>query len=96
MTILHIEHPIRDFDTWKAAFDGDPAGREPSGVRRYRVLRPIDDPNYVIIDLEFDSASKAHVFLAAMREVWGSPMAAQALAGSPQARIVELIESKEY
>ena len=28
MTILHIEHPIRDFDTWKKAFESDPAGRE--------------------------------------------------------------------
>jgi hypothetical protein len=96
MTILHIEHPIRDFDTWKAAFDRDPAGRERSGVRRYRVLRPIDDPNYVIIDLDFDSASKAEAFLAVMREIWRSPAAAPALAGSPQARIVEVVENKEY
>jgi hypothetical protein len=96
MTILHIEHPIRDFDTWKAAFDRDPIGREPSGVRRYRVLRPIDDPNYVMIDLEFDSSREAEVFLAALREVWRSPAAAPALVGSPQARIVEAVETEEY
>ncbi|HEY3228566.1 MAG TPA: hypothetical protein VGJ87_05050 [Roseiflexaceae bacterium] len=96
MTILHIEHPIRDFDSWQAAFERDPAGRERSGVRRYRVLRSIDDPNYVMIDLEFDSSSAAEAFLAAMREVWRSPVAAPALVGSPQARIVEMVESKEY
>jgi hypothetical protein len=28
-------------------------------VRRYRILRASDDPNYVMIDLEFDSASEA-------------------------------------
>jgi hypothetical protein len=96
MITLHIEHPIRDFDTWKAAFDRDPAGRERSGVRRYRVLRPMDDPNYVMIDLDFNSASDAEAFLATMREVWRSAAAAPALAGSPQARIVEGGESKEY
>jgi hypothetical protein len=44
---------------WKAAFDSDPVGREKSGVRRYRVLRPVDDPNYVMIELEFDSSPEA-------------------------------------
>src|SRR5262249_21775323 len=39
MTILHIEHPIRDFDLWKKAFDSDPIGRERSGVRHHQVLR---------------------------------------------------------
>lgn len=96
MTTLHIEHPIRDFDIWKAAFDRDPIGRERSGVRRYRVLRPIDDPNYIMIDLEFDSSSAAEAALAALRDVWRSPAAAPALAGNPQTRIVEAVESKEY
>lgn len=96
MPTLHIEHEIRDFDTWKAAFDSDPARRQQSGVRRYRVLRPIDEPNYVIIDLDFESSSEAETFLATMRDVWRSPQAAPALIGSPQARIVEAVESKEY
>jgi ribosomal protein L35AE/L33A len=96
MTILHIEHPIRDFDTWKKAFESDPAGREKGGVRSYQVFRPIDDPNYVMIDLNFDSSSAAKDFLAAMREVWQSPSAGPALAGTPQTRIIEVVESKEY
>ena len=96
MTILHIEHPIRDFDTWKKAFESDPIGRERSGVRRYQILRPVDDPNYVMIDLEFDSSRAAEALLAALRELWQSPAAMSALAGSPQTRIVEVVESKEY
>src|SRR5207248_8001632 len=35
------------------------------------LLRPIDNPNYAIIDLEFDSVNEAEGLLAAMREVWG-------------------------
>ncbi len=49
-----------------------------------------------MIDLDFDGPRQAEAFLAAMREVWRSPHAAPALRGSPQARIVEAVESKEY
>lgn len=96
MHILRIEHQIRDFDSWKRAFDRDPVGREQSGVRHHRILRPVDDPNYVMIDLEFDSSSEAEIFLAALRrDVWGSRRAAAVLIGSPQARIFETVESRE-
>jgi hypothetical protein len=66
-------------------------------VRRYRVLRPVDDPNYIMVDLEFDSSSEAEAFRAALqRAVWGSRRAAPALLGSPQAHIVEAVKIKEY
>jgi hypothetical protein len=92
MHILRVEHPVPNFDAWKEAFDSDPIGREQSGVRRYRVLRPTDDPNYVMIDLEFDSASEAEAVHATLRELWGRVEVMH----SPQARIVEAVESKEY
>jgi hypothetical protein len=39
-------------------------------VHRHRVLRRSNDPNYVMIDLDFDSSSEAEAFLAALqREV---------------------------
>ena len=94
MYILRIEHPVPDFDGWKKAFDSDPVGREKSGVRRYRVLRPIDDTNYVMIDLEFDTASQAEALLAAMRVVWGRVEGKIMM--NPQARIVEAVETKAY
>ena len=94
MPILRIEHPVPNFDGWKKAFDSDPVGRERSGVRRYQVLRSIDDPTYVMIDLEFDSKGEAEALLAAMREVWSRVEGTVML--NPQARIVEMVESKEY
>ena len=96
MLTLRIEHPIPNYQSWKAAFDSDPAHRRESGVLRYRILRPVDDPNYIIIDLDFENSSQAEVFLANMREVWRTPQAASAFGGSPQARIAEALESKEY
>ncbi len=67
MHLLQIEHPVSDFDTWKGAFDGFADFRQQSGVRRYRALRPTDDPNYVVIELEFDGSSEAETFLVALR-----------------------------
>ena len=93
MYILRIEHPVPDFDGWKKAFDSDPVGREKSGVRRYRVLRPIDNANYVLIDLEFDTASQAESLLAAMRTVWSRVEGTIMM--NPQTRIVEAVETKE-
>jgi hypothetical protein len=94
MVILRIEHPVADFDGWKKAFDSDPVGREKSGVRRYQILRPLDDANYVMIDLEFDTVGQAEALLAAMRVVWGRVQGA--IMTNPQARIVEAVETREY
>lgn len=74
-------------------FDSDPVNRKQSGVRRYRVLRPIDNPGYAIIDLEFDSLEQAEGLLAAMREVWRGVQGT--IIQTPQVRIVEVLESKE-
>ena len=94
MYMLRIEHPVPNYEGWKKAFDSDPVGRERSGVRRYQVSRAVDDPNYVMIDLEFDSASQAEALLAAMRVVWGRVEGT--IMTSPKARIVKTVESKTY
>ncbi len=94
MIILQIEHPVPHFDAWKQAFDSDPAGREKSGVKRYRILRPIDNPNFAIIELEFESVGEAEALLNAMRVVWGRVQGA--IMQNPQSRILEQVESMEY
>jgi hypothetical protein len=94
MVILQIEHPVPDFEGWKKAFDSDPVGRQQSGVRRYRVLRPVGDPNFAMVELEFDSLREAEALLAALRNVWSRVKGS--IIENPQARIVEIVESKEY
>ncbi len=94
MTTVRLEHPGSDFNGWKKVFDNDPVGREKSGVRRYRIFRPVDDPNYVMVDLEFDGSSKAEAFRVALRELW-SGVEGQIMQNL-QVRIVETVESKEY
>jgi hypothetical protein len=90
MTTLHIEHAISDFGVWSAAFDRFAHFREQAGVRAHRVHRPVDDPNFVVIDLDFDTpaaAEKFRDFLIA--KVWSSREQSPALAGTPQTRILE-------
>ena len=95
MTTVHIEHTVKDFDAWKAAFDSDPADRAGSGVTRYEVFQLVDDPLSVMIRLDFDSRANADSFLTVMDGVWRSPQVAPSLGGMPRARITDCIESKE-
>ena len=88
MTTLHIEHPINDFDVWKAAFDRFADFRTKAGVRGHRLQHPIDDPRFMIIDLDFDTADGAEQFLTFLRSnVWAQPENSPGLAGAPIARI---------
>ncbi|WP_211879095.1 hypothetical protein [Pseudarthrobacter albicanus] len=90
MFTLQIEHGIKDFGTWKAAFDRDPVNRAASGVLAHRISRPVDDPNYVLVELDFDQRSQAEALLENLQsKVWNSPEAAPALQGSPKTRILE-------
>ena len=95
MPILRIEHPVPDFDAWKQAFDSDPLDRKRSGVRRYRILRSLDDPNYAIVDLEFDDADAAESMRAALQQMW-TRVQGEGLIGDQVARLVEPIDFKEY
>lgn len=69
MIILQIEHKVSNFEGWKIAFDNDPVGRKKAGVKRYRVTRPVDDPNFVIVDLEFENGQEAQQMLTALRKL---------------------------
>lgn len=94
MPILHIEHQVADFDGWKRnAFDADPIGRAVAGVRTHRITRGVDDPNYVMVELEFRTMPEAEAMHAALRNLWRNPLVQ---IGSPSARIIETVETKEY
>lgn len=89
MPTLHIEHPISDYDTWRGAFERFADARRQAGVRAHRVLRPVDDPKYVLVDLEFDTTAAAEAFLGFLNTtVWANPEHSPALSGTPRAMIL--------
>jgi hypothetical protein len=89
MTTLRIEHPITDYATWRRAFDSFATARDQAGVERHRILRPVDDQQYVSIDLDFATTKAAQQFLEFLRtSVWPDPGRAPALVGTPQTRIL--------
>jgi hypothetical protein len=90
MYTLQIEHGIKDFGMWKVAFDRDPVHRAASGVTAHRISRPVGDPHYVVVELDFEQRVQAEALLANLEaNVWHSAAAAPALQGAPKTRILE-------
>ena len=54
LTRIHVD----DYDTWKPMFDKDVPGAR-QAAKGHRILRNVDDPNEVFIQVEFDSAEDA-------------------------------------
>ena len=94
MIVLQIEHLVPDYNGWKKAFDSDPVNRKQSGVKCYRIFRQVNNPNFVILELEFESLVEAESLLGALQKLW--PQVEGRVIVGPQARIVEIAESKEY
>ncbi len=95
MTTLHIEHPVTDLNVWLAAFDRIAEARAKAGVTEQRVLHPVDDPNYIVVDLEFTTTEEAQRFLAFLKsKVWSSIDNAPALDGTPQTKRLQQVAAR--
>lgn len=92
MPTLHIQHAVPTFEGWKRAFDNDPMDRKGAGVRRYYVHRSVTDPNFVMIDLEFETVAEAERLLGQLRHLWAGPGAA--VMRNPEAWIIETVDSR--
>jgi hypothetical protein len=91
MPTLHIEHAISDFEVWQQAFKRFDAARQQAGVRSHEVRRPVDDAQYVVIDLDFDTVEQAERFRKFLHEnVWSSSANSPALVGPPETKILQL------
>jgi quinol monooxygenase YgiN len=89
MPILHIEHEITDLSTWLETFEKFAPARDQAGVTQAEVFQPNDDPNYIVVNLRFESADAASNFRTFLiNQVWASPETAPALVGAPTARVL--------
>lgn len=94
MTILQIEHLVPNYNGWKKAFDSDPIDRKKSGVKRYRIYKLSEDPNYVIVDLVFDHIDNALLTLNALKKLWSNVEGTVMI--NPKTRILDMVDENEY
>ena len=93
MIVLQIEHRVPNFDGWKKAFESDPINRKKSGVVHYSIFRLLNDPNYIVLDLQFETLQQAEDTLTALRALWGK-VEGQIMV-NPQTRLLNLVETKQ-
>ena len=81
MVRMFARHPVKDFASWKKAYDDFDAERRDLGVRAHGVFQAVDDPADVTIWHDFDSVDAARGFAESdrLREV----MAHAGVAGEP-------------
>ena len=87
---LNITHDVSDFDKWPATFNTFDGFRAEGGVTACSIRHGVDDPSFVAVDLEFDSADQARAFLASLQtEIWpNSPY----FRGTPTTHLLEAAE----
>jgi heme-degrading monooxygenase HmoA len=64
MAVPHVlvRHKVRDFGKWKPLFDEHGATRRAAGSKGGYVLRSAEDPQEIVVLLEWDTVQKARQF----------------------------------
>lgn len=62
MPHILIRHKVKNYAKWKPVFDEHGAAREENGSWGGQLFRNADDPNELVIVLEWDSLEKARKF----------------------------------
>ncbi|TNM43277.1 hypothetical protein FHP29_06165 [Nocardioides albidus] len=91
MFTLHVDNTVHDFDSWKEVFDRYEDFRRSRGVRSYRVVRAADDPQRVLVDLDFDDEATAVAFRGALDKVWASPASREQLAAHREPMLLDVV-----
>lgn len=78
MPMLLIDYRVQDVVGWRAIFDQDPMGRARHGVTRHWLYQDSEDPNHLMVNLEFPSVDEAKAFRKALQPVWEVSGARQA------------------
>jgi hypothetical protein len=63
MALVIVRHKVKDFATWKNAFDAHASARGTAGLSNTRLFRSVDDPSEVVILFDTDDIGKAKQFI---------------------------------
>ena len=67
MATLFVRHKVKEFKTWKAAYDAFDAERQTMGVTGHGVYQAEGDPSDVTVYHHFDSMEAAKSFAGSPR-----------------------------
>ena len=60
-TVLHQK--VENFAKWKAGFDATPDARKAAGIKSYQIFQTVDDPNTVVMLIEWDALESIDKFM---------------------------------
>ena len=62
MGLMIVRHKVKDYRSWKKAFDGHASAQKAAGLTKPRVFRSADDPNETVILMDYKDLKKAKTF----------------------------------
>ena len=62
MPTMIVRHKVKDYETWKKAFDGHMGAQAAAGLTRPRIFRRAEDPNETIVVFDAADVGKAKAF----------------------------------
>jgi heme-degrading monooxygenase HmoA len=62
MPYLLVRHKVEDYEKWKPVFNEHSKVRRASGSKGGHLFRNADDPNEIVVLLEWDTVEKARKF----------------------------------
>jgi uncharacterized protein (DUF1330 family) len=94
MTVLAVRHTVTDYATWKTGYDNHGASRKEHGAVRDQVLQSVEDPNNLLVLIEFGSTADAKAFAndPALKEA----MATAGVIGAPDISLRERTDEATY
>ena len=81
---LTVHLKVKDYGTWRTAYDGRENNRVSAGITNGRVFRRAEDPNDVVILQDVADVEKARTWLAS--EEIKAAMEKSGVVGSPNVR----------
>jgi len=93
--ILLVQHRVHEFGAWKPVFDQQGSIiRIRHGATRHWLYRSLDDPNEVVVSIEFPAEERARSFLAdpSLKEEMGRA----GVQGQPTVTFCEEVEAVSY
>ena len=94
MTVLSVRHTVADYAAWKAVYDNHGASRKEHGATRDQVLPSVDNPNELLVLIEFGSIAEAKSFTndPSLKEA----MATAGVVGAPDISFHERADEATY